>query len=113
MYIDSRDPDHRLVGGTDQRLLRRFYMGMSATLTVGNEAQSYPAFIRDWNWCGIFLYSGWMPASAGDVHITLLAKQVRLQCTGRVVRVQRGTTGNATGVALSLDRCEAVRVPAG
>jgi hypothetical protein len=110
--MDSREPDDRLVGGTDHRLLRRFYLGMSATLTVDNEAQAYPAFIRDWSWAGIFFYSGWMPGSADDVNITLLAKQVRLHCTGRVVRVQHGTAGNATGVALCLARCETVPVPA-
>ncbi|MBZ5569788.1 MAG: PilZ domain-containing protein [Acidobacteriia bacterium] len=100
-----------MVGGTDQRCARRFYVGMSASLKVPNEIQPNPAFIRDCSWAGIFLYSAWVPALASDVEIALESPQVRILCTGRVVRVEPATAGAVTGVAVSLERCEVVRQP--
>lgn len=113
MMEDSKANYHRelMVGGTDQRCARRFYVGMSASLKVPNDIKPSPAFVRDCSWAGIFLYSAWVPAVASVVDIALEAPQVRIECTGRVVRVEPATAGAVTGVAVSLERCEVVRQP--
>ncbi|MBZ5628658.1 MAG: PilZ domain-containing protein [Acidobacteriia bacterium] len=113
MREDAGASYHRklIVGGTDQRCARRYYLGMSALLKVFNEIHPSPAFIRDCSWAGIFLYSAWVPPLASEVEIALEAPQVRVQCTGRVVRVEPATAGAVTGVAVSLQRCEVVRQP--
>jgi hypothetical protein len=84
---------------------------MSASLTIFNDNQMYPAFIRDCGWAGIFFYSAWTPRLASDVEFALEARQVRVQCSGRVVRVERATSGGVTGVAILLERSEVVRKP--
>ena len=98
-------------GGADQRCARRFYVGMSASLKLPKDLKSNPAFVRACSWAGIFLYSSWVPALSSVVDIALEAPQVRVECTGRVVRVEPATAGAITGVAVSLERCEVVRLP--
>lgn len=99
------------VGGTDRRCARRFYLGMTASLRVLNDNQSYFAFVRDCSWSGIFFYSAWAPALGSEVEIALEAPQARVQCTGRVIRVERSTVGAVTGVAVLAERFEMVRNP--
>jgi hypothetical protein len=100
-----------VVGGTDRRCARRFYLGMTASLRVFNSSQSYFAFIRDCSCAGIFFYSAWAPTVGSDVEIALEAPQLRVKCTGRVVRVERTAGAAVTGVAVLAERYEMLRYP--
>jgi hypothetical protein len=99
------------VGGTDRRRARRSYLGMTASLRVFNNNHSYFAFIRDCSRTGIFFYSAWAPTEGSDVEIVFEAPQLRVQCTGRVVRVERTAGAAVTGVAVLVERYEMLRYP--
>ena len=98
----------------DQRVIRRYYLGMTAQVQVGCGESRHNAYIRDWSWAGMFLYSHWVPDNSAPLDLVLsLANgengQVQVRCRARVVRVERGVAGSATGLALVFSRYEVLR----
>jgi len=114
-----QQPGHRgkaIMSGSkpDQRAVRRYYLGMTAQVQVPSEDLQHNAYIRDWSWAGMFLYSHWVPNGAAPVELLLSVtngekQPVQVRCMAEVVRVERGVTGAATGLALAFSSYEVLR----
>jgi hypothetical protein len=98
----------------DQRSVRRYYLGMTAQVQLLSEDRRHNAYIRDWSWAGMFLYSHWVPDGSAPLDLVLSLANgekdpVQVRCRARVVRVERGVAGAATGLALLFNRYEVLR----
>ncbi len=98
----------------DQRAVRRFYLGMTAQVQLSSEDSPHNAYIRDWSWAGMFLYSHWVPNGSTPLDLVLSLANgengpLQVRCRARVVRVERGVSGSATGLALVFSRYEVLR----
>ena len=98
----------------DQRAVRRFYLGMTAQVRLLSDDRPHNAYIRDWSLAGMFLYSHWVPESSAPIEMMLALSNgekgpMQVRCRARVVRVERGVPGSATGLALAFSRYEVLR----
>lgn len=106
------------MGDADKRRARRFELQLPVTvLAVGDKAATTPVRTKDISSTGMFLEFDENVEAGTKVEMVVdlpqeitHAGQVRLRCTGRVVRVDR-TKASRTGVAVTIERYEFTRLP--
>lgn len=98
------DPKRRVLGNRDKL---RAFVRLPAKITLTSERGEHVAFVRDISPKGMFFYSDFTVPAGQPLTLTLEysngSKQVRLQLSGKVVRVEQGASAEAVGIAFVFD----------
>ena len=98
------DPNRRAVGN---RNTQRAFVRLPAKITVTSEPGEHVAFVRDISPKGMFFYSDFTVPAGEPLTLTMEysngSKQVRVQLSGKVVRVEQGASAEAVGIAFVFD----------
>jgi hypothetical protein len=97
----------------DKRATRRFALHLPVSVRYGESKEEHAAQTRDVSARGIcfFVDAGIQAGSKIDFTLTLppeitLTQAIRVQCTGRVVRVEGGVSNGKIAVAAVIDEYE-------
>ncbi len=97
----------------EKRAARRFALRVPVTVTRDQTSKDEDAQIRDVSARGISFYVGSSVAQGSPIGFTLtlppeitLTESIRVQCKGRVVRVENGGPDGKVGVAAVIEEYE-------
>jgi hypothetical protein len=98
----------------EQRTTRRFTLKLPLTVKLQNgEAQQVPAETKDVSARGVFFYFDSDLSAGSPLEFTLtlppeitLTENIRVRCTGRVVRVDHSEGSTQVGVAAAIEQYE-------
>ena len=106
-------PDQDNQNDSDKRATRRFALRLPVSVRYGEKNEEHAAQTRDVSARGICFYvdSGIQAGSPIDFTLTLppeitLTESIRVQCKGRVVRVDDGRTDGKLAVAAVIEEYE-------
>lgn len=85
---------------TNQRSSPRAFV--LCPISIELESGSAHGIVRDISADGIFFYSNFKPTLNMHVHFVLRVKGKNIRGRGKIVRIQQGTPGSATGIAVKL-----------